>query len=270
MKRYIFASLLMLAFAACENNEDSNSAAVMTDEEEAQIIASELSVESGGVMSDVETSYKTSEEEFYTNSKAALDTTVTLKEWLNLSLAISFYRTDGSEQSRFIPDDEDSALDDAFATDSISIKSTVSGNFESQSGPNGGGVKINLDHKFSFAAYNIVSNMLNISGTGSNNGSQYSVTVLSKTTQFDTNNSYEFTEPLLIDLTDGDYFPESGELKMAIAGKVSRLESETVTESYDYDLNYTIKFTGSKTVNVELASGKTVTIDLENGSYTIN
>ena len=153
--RILLLLTCLAALTACgggADNADNNSdegTADLSKQEQAELIATSLSSQSGGVEKDIETLTQTAAggREKAAGEKNALA--------VNISVEVDFYDAEGDLQSAY----------DEATTDKIVYESLVQGHLENTSGPF---TEINVDNRAYFTAVDILSRWATIDGEHTN------------------------------------------------------------------------------------------------------
>ena len=100
-------NLLLVGLSRCKEDLLENPVS-LTDSQENELVAAELSQNSGGAMAEVSVLAQVTREDFYSKN-AAIDTSIAVR-WVQLSLGMSFFRANGNEIPIFVPEFTDSMV----------------------------------------------------------------------------------------------------------------------------------------------------------------
>lgn len=247
----VAVSSLIFLYGCEKNPSEPDEVTDLTEVEQMEIIATEVSQNSGGIMADIEMASSTA-----TNNPGGLaktvgyDTTFT-NSWITFSLNLEFYDNNGNEQDKFYENN----------TDRIVYKSTVSGEYDPMSGLQ----DIELDRSTEFDLAGITSGKITFNGVSSNSSS-YSFAGVRINLDAAAQSTFTF-ENLVIDRNVHSYFPLSGSIKALVKGTYNK-ETLRHNKDVEYKINFTIEFNGGNEVKVNLASGAAFTLNIESGEYS--
>jgi len=246
----VTVSSLILLYGCEKNPSEPDEITELTETEQMEIIATEVSQNSGGIMTDIEIASTTASNNPGNLAKTMWDTTYS-NSWMTFSLSLSFYDVNGIEQIRFIENE----------TDRIVFSSSVTGEYD----PVGGRQYINLNRSSNFDLTGITSGKFTFNGT-SNNSSTYNFTGVRITLDAAAQSTYTI-ENLVVDRNTLTYLPQSGRLEASVKGTYNK-ETLRHNKDVEYKINFVIEFNGGNEVTVTLASGTTFTLNLVTGAVS--
>ncbi len=259
--KHILLALILFISISCEITDERDTVLTLNETEEATLLRDEISEANGGFMNDLLTAYNTASTDFYASSKASIDTSFSYK-WYQLDVSLSFFKSDGTEQAKFVPNLPDLTTDDKFATDSIAFVAAGSGSTQT------GNISLDLNHRYNFQMTNLVSNQFQITGKGVNDGSIFELKTRDSTLTVHRFSNYEITEALIINHEHDDFIPESGTIKLNFKSDIQLISNER-TKNLTIDRLYTITFKSSEVITLSLSTGRTVRINLISGEITL-
>jgi len=252
--KLVFLFSLLILFYGCEKNAtspDGNDEVQLSEEEQTDIIASEVAADNGGIMADVAMATAVSGGKFNGLAKAAsYDTTFTLS-WITYSLNLAFYTAHGVEQVFYVPN----------VTDKIVYNGSLTGQHETQIPQQ----KISLDRSTSFTITGITSETVTMNGSSSNNSS-YDFSGRRIKLHVESQSSFAITD-LTVDKNSETYIPQSGKLECTFHGTYTK-EGVLQAKDVEYNFSVTIEFNGGSQVKVTLPSGNQITLDLVTGEVS--
>lgn len=222
----------------------------LTEEEQMEIIASEIAADNGGVMADIQSAGEAANGGYGMEKAAAFDTSFS-NDWINYSLELTFYNENGREQALYIKN----------KTDKIVYKSQLSGHYDSKAGRQ----SISLNRSTTLEVAGIIDSVLTFNGS-STNTSDYEYTGLQTNLNVNSESTID-VENLVINLTDLAYLPTSGKIEATLTGNYTK-DGVASDKTVDYSFNFKIEFNGSSQVKVTLNSGTTFTLDLQTGEIS--
>ncbi len=252
----IFSLLFAIGCSNSPNEPDVNDNE-LSDNEQMTILAAEIASDNGGVMADIEmaTSMASGGTTAAAGQKrgmqiAGVDTTFTVG-WVSYNLQLWFYNQDGNELPWYIEG----------RTDKIVYKSSLTGSNNSVREL----LDITLNSSSNLTATDILSGMMKLNGSGTNNSS-YEIKSALRSLSIAAASSFTI-DNVVVDLSQSQAFPVSGTMSGTIAGKFTAT-GPNASEEQDYSFTFTISFSGGNTVKVTLPSGNSFTLDLATGEFS--
>lgn len=249
---FVVAGGLMLT--ACGDKgtnpaDDANQA--LSTEEQAQIVASQVAEENGGIMMEVSNVSGMSDGNAPALGKpAAWDTTIT-RDNLTYQVSLSFYSRLGQELPKFMPTQ----------TDSIKYTGILTGELAARLSS----IKVNSNTSLGVGA--ILSRTIRINGV-SNGTSDFSFSGPSVKTSIKANRTLKVNN-VKVPLEADDYIPVSGTIEGNIKGTYKH-QGVRVQGEGDFEINFTLTFNGDDTATVELGNGATFKLNLKTGEITVD
>ncbi len=224
-------------------DQDNNEDLALTQQQEMEIVASQVAASSGGVMMDISTAGEASDGDLY--SMAKLDTTIQY-QWITYQASLSFFNDNGQEMPMFI----------SGITDSITASSALSGDTTYAAVLILGATwNLNLNRSAQLQVGNILSNTIVINGSSSDQSHYaYNGKLSSIDVQLDCQLSIQ---NVVVPLDSPYYIPTSGTIKGELAGTIQRPSA-----SKEVSIPYTVTFNGDETV--------TITLDNRGISFSVN
>lgn len=254
MKKGFLLAGILLAFATLGCHDSSTAPEEqldpLSDAEQMQLVAAEVSQQNGGIMADLNMAASTSNGAYSAMAKSAgFDTSLTVS-WITYDLSLAYFNSNGAEQPRFLRG----------LTDSVTYVSSLSGNYSSTNDA----IRVDLNSSSVLTADAILSGKIMVSGSGANH-SKYSLSGTARSLDVQAASSYK-VQNVVFDLSASTLVPASGELVGTLKGTYTKLGGRVDLESA-YDFTFTIVFDGDQTVTVTLPSGKKYTLHLLTGLY---
>ncbi len=259
MKQHLYlmiSAITILAFTACSDSpagpKTTEAPITFSSEEEMEIVAADISSESGGVMSDIQTAAAAADSNFY-STKTSLDTSLSY-QWIDYDIALSFYLANGAAVPVYVS-----------AVDSIVYQGSLSGDTSyAAANLTNGEWQLALNRNSGLTVSGILSDTLKINGNSSNNSVRgYSGNRIDYTIQ--TDGMLTLTD-VIVPLTSSNFIPISGVINGIIAGTIAERNSQV---KHPYEIPYTVTFSGDANVTVNLPnSGIIFTVNLLNGEIT--
>jgi len=247
----IAVSSLFLFYGCEKNPTDPEEITKLTDTEQMEIIAAEVSENDGGIMADIQMASTTASENPGGLAKTTgFDTTFT-NNWVTFSVNLSFYNASGVEQERFVQN----------STDKLVYKSAVTGKYD----PISGLQEIDLSRSTNLDLTGITTGRITSNGT-SVNSSAYSFSGIRINLEATSQSTFTITN-LMVDSNSPTYLPLSGRLEAQVKGTYNK-ETLRHNKDVEYNINFTIEFNGGNEVKVTLASGTSFTLNIVTGEVT--
>ncbi len=251
--RIIFIGLLaILWLGACSDqgtNPEDEQNVQLSNEEQAQIVASQVAEDNGGIMLDINNAASMSEGNPPSLGKpAGLDTTLTLGN-LTYQVSLSYYTRNGQELPAYV----------ATQTDSIRYSGKLLGDLAGALG------SLKLNSATVLGAGDILSKNLRINGT-STGSSDFNFTSSAVKTSIQANRDFKVTN-VIVPLQGSSYVPTSGTVEGTIKGTYSHQGVRKQDEG-DFEISFTLTFNGDETVTVTLGNGTTFKLNLKNGTVS--
>lgn len=246
--------LLGLVFMACGDGESSsdddqgtNQSANVSTREQAELVASVLSNEQGGVGDDIDV----------ITEAADGDSTRQLRDakasyGYSVSVNIDFYDAQDNLQEAYDPD----------TTDRIDYDSHIQGEIT-----NGTGyfTELSIDNRSDFTVDEILSRTIWINGIHTNHSS-YSRTQYITQAEIDFQLDCEVVvTDLTVDLDADDTFPESGTIEGTLSGSYER-NGSLGQQLYQFNFHFIATYMGDNTAEIELDDGTIYIVQLADGS----
>ena len=206
---------------------------MLTEQQEMEIIASQVAASSGGVMMDISTAGEASDGDLY--SMAKLDTTLHY-QWITYQASLSFFRENGQEMPMFI----------SGITDSIAATGALSGDTTYAAFLILGATwDLTLNRSSQLQVGNILSNTILINGS-SQDQSHYAYN--GKLTSIDVQLDCQLSiQNVVVPLESPYYIPTSGTIKGELAGTIQRPNA-----TKEVSIPYTVTFEGNNVATVTL------------------
>jgi hypothetical protein len=247
----VLASLLTLSGCDKNSTEPEDTSNKLTEEEQMEIIATEIAANEGGLMADIQVAAATADDsETLLAKPTGVDTTFTYN-WITYKLSLKFYTKEGREQLLYVTD----------VTDKINYQSTLSGKFSELNGR----TEIDLDRGSSLEVKNILSDTVTYNGSAFNK-SEYKLTVNRASLLSEANSTYTLKN-LVVDLNSTNYIPLAGKLEAVVKGVYAK-DGLITDNSFEYSISFSIEFKGSNEVKITLPSGTQFTLNLITGEVT--
>ncbi len=256
MKQFLYfmiSTMTILAFTACSDSpvepETTENPITFSSEEEMEMVAADISAETGGVMSDIQTASAAADSNFY-SAKTSLDTSLSY-QWIDYDIDLSFYLANGSAVPVYVS-----------AVDSIVYQGSLSGDtaYAAVNLPNSEW-QLTLNRNSGLTISNILSDTLRINGSSNNNsvrgynGNRIDYTI-------ETGGVLTIND-VIMPLTGNNFIPISGTIDGTIAGTIAERNSQV---KHPYEIPYTVTFEGNANVTVALPNrGITFTVNLLSG-----
>jgi hypothetical protein len=238
-----------LIMTACSGGGTSNPApdtADLSTQEQAELVASALSAQQGGVEDDIHTATQAAAGA----SAQRLQQQATLG--YSISVSVDFYDEFDNLQVTYDPE----------TTDRIDYQSLIQGQIT-----NGTGFfrELSIDNRSDFSVRQILTGIAWINGTHTNHSSYDRTQPL---TQADVHYQLDCELTLTdvtVDLDAADTFPESGTIEGSVTGSYERV-APAWQETRQFNFHFIATYLGDNTAEVELADGTVFTVHLGSGT----
>jgi hypothetical protein len=242
--------MLGLILAACNGGgttEPAQNTADLSIQEQAELVATALSAQQGGVEDDISTA---TEEAKGTQTQRAQPRSTSLG--YTISVNVDFYDELDNLQDTYDPD----------TTDRIDYQSLIQGNIT-----NGTGYfsELRIDNRSDFSVRQILTGIAWINGTHTNHSSYDRTQLLTNADVHYQLDCELILTDVTVDLDASDSFPESGTIEGTLTGSYQRVASNWQQTS-QFNYHFIATYLGDNTAEVELADGTTFTVHLENGT----
>ncbi len=221
----------------------------LTTREQAEIVASALSSDQGGLGEDIEIIADIPNQA--TRQSVGSELERDANAFLTVSASLYFYDSEGNLQEEY----------DAATTDRIDYESSIEGDFTSailffQ--------ELEIDNSSDLMVNDLLSDIITIDGSHSNRSSYRRINpILLSEVTFDLDCNL-LIAGLTVDLTAIDTFPESGTIEGSISGTYERdMPFSHVTKRLHFD--FIAVYQGDNTAEVELSNGTIFRIHLVTG-----
>jgi len=249
----VLISLLLLVYGCDKKTTapDETTEIELSDTEQIDIVAAEIAADNGGIMADVAMASAISSEGYGNLAKSSSCDTTFTKGWITYSLSLAFYTAQNLEQNWYIPT----------ITDKIVYNGLLNGQHSTQNPQQ----EISLNKGASLVITGIISNILAINGTATNN-SYYKFSGIRTDLETQVQSSYMVTD-LVIDQNTSPYIPQDGKLECSFHGTYTK-EGVIKAKDVEYTFTTTIEFNGGTQVKVTLPSGNQFTLDIMTGDIS--
>ena len=245
--------MIILAFGfitvACSGSGSSDpesSPASLSSEEQAELVASALSTNQGGITEDITTATiaATGGQQQGLSASAVHN--------FSVSVTIDFYDAMDFLQPGYDPN----------TTDRIDYESRIQGTIS-----NGQGyfTELNIDNRSDFTVDEILTRTVWINGIHTNNSSYSRTTFVTGTDVHFALDCTLILTDITVDLDAGDTFPESGTIEGTISGSHER-SGPFGQQSTQFNFHFIATYLGDNTAEVELADGTVFIVQLSDGS----
>ena len=242
----LMLGLMMTACGGSGSTEPAQNTADLTTQEQAELVASALSAQQGGVEDDISTATRaaTGASGQSVQSQAALGYAI--------SVNVDFYDELDNLQVAYDPE----------TTDRIDYQSLIQGRIT-----NGTGFfrELSIDNRSDFSVRQILTGIAWINGTHTNHSSYDRTQVL---TQADVHYQLDcelILTDVTVDMDAADTFPESGTIEGTVAGSYERV-APTWQQTSSFNFHFIATYLGDNTAEVELGDGTVFTVHLESGT----
>jgi hypothetical protein len=241
--------LFGLILAACGSGgttEPDQNTADLSTQEQAELVASALSAQQGGVEDDITTATQA--------ATGASAQRLQLQDTLGytISVNVDFYDEWDNLQDTYDPD----------TTDRIDYQSLIQGRIT-----NGTGFfrELSIDNRSDFSVRQILTGIAWINGTHTNHSSYDRTQPL---TQADVHYQLDcelILTDITVDLDAADTFPESGTIEGTIAGSYQRV-APTWQQTSQFNFHFVATYLGDNTAEVEFDDGTIFAVHLGSGT----
>ena len=251
VKKWIAIALLGLTLTACGGGGATDSgqddSADLSSREQAEMVATALSADQGGVEDDITTAAREA-----TGSDRQQSQARNASLGYSISVTVDFYDEQGNLQQVYDPN----------TTDRIDYQSLIQGHIT-----NGTGyfTELSIDNQADFTMEDIQSGIALINGTHTNQSS-YSRTqpLIQADVHFQMDSELILTD-VLVDLEASDTFPESGTIEGTLSGSYER-ETPTWHQTRAFSFHFVATYLGDNTAEVVLGDGTTFIVHLDTGT----
>jgi hypothetical protein len=238
--------LMMTACGGGNTTEPDQNTADLSTQEQAELVASALSAQQGGVEDDISTATQAAA------GASAQRLQMQASLGYSISVNVDFYDEFDNLQDVYDPE----------TTDRIDYQSLIQGQIT-----NGTGFfrELSIDNRSDFSVRQILTGIAWINGTHTNHSSYDRTQVL---TQADVHYQLDcelILTDVTVDLDAADTFPESGTIEGTVAGSYERV-APTWRQTSQFNFHFIATYLGDNTAEVELGDGTIFTVHLESGT----
>jgi hypothetical protein len=239
--------MILTACGGNGNTEPAQNTADLSTQEQAELVATALSSQQGGVEDDITTA---TEEAKGTQTRRSQPRTTSLG--YTISVTVDFYDELDNPQDAYDPD----------TTDRIDYQSLIQGNIT-----NGTGYfrELSIDNRSDFSVRQILSGIAWINGTHTNHSSYDRTQVLTNADVHYQLDCELILTDVTVDLDASDSFPESGTIEGTISGEYQRV-APNWQKNNQFNFHFIATYLGDNTAEIEFDDGTTFTVHLENGT----
>jgi hypothetical protein len=243
----LMVSLILTACGGGKTTPPDQNTADLSSQEQAQLVASALSAQQGGVEDDIATATEAAKG---TQTQRSQSRAASLG--YTISVNVDFYDALDNLQDTY----------DRDTTDRIDYQSLIQGQIT-----NGTGFfrELRIDNQSDFSMSQILSGIAWINGTHTNHSSYDRTQPL---TQADVHYQLDCELTLTdvtVDLDAADTFPESGTVEGTVSGLYQRV-APTWQQTSQFNFHFIATYIGDNTAEIELDDGTIFTVHLSNGS----
>jgi hypothetical protein len=250
VKLFLIVMCLGLLMMACgggsSSNESDDNTVDLSKQDQANLVATALSSQSGGIEDDINTATGAADGDPQPQNKSrAADLSLTV------DVSVTYYDAQGHEQEAY----------DAETTDAIDYHRLIQGHLENNAAYF---TEINVNNQSDFYVADILSRLVVIDGahtihsdyTRSNPITQIEVS-------FEVDGELTLTA-VAVDLDEDNTFPESGIIEGSLSGSLVRsgIGWEQTTR---FSFHFIATYLGDNTAEVELTDGTTFIVRLDTG-----
>lgn len=239
--------LMVMSCGGGANTESSDNTADLSSQEQAQLVAAALSNQQGGVEDDIAIVTLAA-----TDGQQQPLQTPNASYGYTVSVNIDFYDAQDNLQQIYDP----------VTTDRIDYQSLIQGRVT-----NGIGFfnELSIDNRSDFTVDDILSRMVWINGTHTNQSSYSRTQFLTQAeVHFQLDCELLLTD-ILVDLDAADTFPESGTIEGTITGSYERV-TPFWRHTSQFNFHFIATYLGDNTAEVELGTGTTFIVQLDSGT----
>ncbi len=238
--------LVLTACGGGATTETDQNTGDLSAQEQAQLVATALSAEQGGVEDDIATATQAA-----TNSLQQQSQTRNASLGYTISVNIDFYDDQDNLQQAYDPE----------TTDRIDYQSLIQGQIT-----NGTGFfrELSIDNRSDFSVRQILSRIVWINGTHTNHSSYDRTQPLTHADVHYQLDCELILTDVTVDLDASDTFPESGTIEGAITGSYERV-APTWHQNSQFNFHFIATYLGDNTAEVELGDGTIFIVRLDSG-----
>ena len=244
----IFGLMLMACGGGSgSDTEPGQTTADLSSQEQAELVATALSAQQGGVEDDI--------------ARVSQAATGTLPQHAQMrdasfgftvSVNIDFYDAQDNPQQAY----------DSQTTDRIDYQSLIQGQIT-----NGTGFfrELSIDNQSDFTVRDILSGLVWINGSHTNHSSYRRIQPITQAdVHFQLDSELTLTD-VTVDLQASDTFPESGTIEGTLSGSCERV-APNWQQTTQFNFHFVATYLGDNTAEVELGDGTIFTVRLDTGA----
>jgi len=239
--------LVLTACGGGATTEPNQITGDLSSQEQAEVVATALSAQQGGVEDDIATATQA--------ATGALQQQAQVRNaslGYSISVNIDFYDDQDNLQPAYDPG----------TTDRIDYQSLIQGRIT-----NGTGffTELSIDNQSDFTVRDILSGIAWINGTHTNYSSYSRIQpLIHADVHFQLDSELILTD-VAVDLNASDTFPESGTIEGTVAGSYERV-APNWRQSSQFNFHFIATYLGDNTAEVELGDGTIFTVRLDTGA----